>query len=596
MGFFGGFANAMGDEAQKHLDQMTGEENDQRKNISEMYWTAIRNPETSDEVREHAFSQLEGLYRSPQAKQLFKQLREAYTVGKSAHDQYHAQPGQGMPKPPALLDKNAPAYGSPEAGAAPAGAEATPQASAAAAPAAAAAAPKGLPAPPDMSSIQDVTHQAYPSAETQAHVATHAQQASRLEIAKSIGIAPKPGEEPGIEFQRFMATGTMPASVSLQLLGDRVPGKNVPASAITTDGSAIDPNGFYRLQREPYQGIIIATAASATAGEMTGQQFSYRGPNGEPLIAIRYGNTFVDQQGGPLPPNTEVFVGSMLPTTSSTQTTKFMQDKDGNWVQMPVTSVTQRTPGLPPPPGAGAGAEPAGAAAGAGAGAAATPTPVQKPAAVPKAGVGPATPVNGPDGEPLHKPLSADAKRAIGQATISLDLLDQIMPELDAIATGKDKNNLWDSAQQRSAWEQYTKLGIDPANVSADSIVSALPNIDPRLAKLLPTIAMLQVVGAQPWLRNIRRFEFLQQVQQHLPNPDQDTPQLMLSKLDTLSQNMPNLIRAAYEEEGIKAKPYKDATVAEVQAFAAKSGQKYSDVAHSLRQGGYRITRGEAAK
>ena len=211
----------------------------------------------------------------------------------------------------------------------------------------------------------------------------------------------------------------------------------------------------------------------------------------------------------------------------------------------------------------------------------------------PVAGVTQAKPLLGPDGEPVHRPLSAPAKQSIGQATISLDLLDQIMPELSDIASGKDKNEIWDSAKQRSAWEQYTKLGLDPANVSPESVVSALPNIDPRLAKLFPTIAMLQVVGAQPWLRNIRRFEFLQQVQQHLPNPAQDSPQLMLSKLDTLSENMPNLIRAAYEEEGITPKPYKPATVAQVQAYAEKSGQKYADVAHDLRRGGYKITRGQ---
>jgi hypothetical protein len=372
----------------------------------------------------------------------------------------------------------------------------------------------------------------------------------------------------------------------------------MPQGAVTLDGSPIDPNQNYDLALERNSQTVIATPAGQVAGQITGQQFSYRGPHGEPLIAVRHGDAFTDQQGGKLPPNTEVFTGQMLPTTSTQTTEKFMQDQNGNWVHVPVTSVTQRTPGLPPPPAIPAGGDETPAPAGAG-GAAGAPTPAQKPAgaaaapaaATPKASVGAAGTVTGPDGEPLHKPLSAPAKQAIGQVTNSLDLLDQIMPALSDIASGKDKNNLWDSAQQRSAWQQYTKLGMDPSSVSPDSVVSALPNIDPRLAKLLPTIAMLQIVASQPWLRNIRRFEYLQQVQQHLPDPEKDTPQLMLDKLDTMSENLPNLQRAAYEEEGIEPKPYKNATVAEVESYADKTGQKYADVAHSLRRGGYKITR-----
>lgn len=751
MGFFGGFAQALGDESQKNLDQMRKEAVDEKSKVSDLYWKAVQNPEVEDSVREHAFQQLEDLYKdSPKAKAVFKQLRDAFAIGKSAHDTYHAQPGQelpghSLPKPPALLDKDAAPY-DPNAPDAPQAAPAEPSASAPPAPAAPstpqAAAGAGLPAPP---SINDVMHGAYPSAEKTATVGTNAALKARKIIADAVGLSPQPGEEPSTEFQRLMATGTMPASTSLQLLGDRVPGTNVPQSAVTTDGKQIDPNGFYRLQREPYSGTIIATAAGATAGQVTPQRITYKGPNGQHVMGWAVNGVYQDDQHKPLAPGTEVFDPGLQAMTTVSQRPVVLTDASGNQSVGTGTSTTTRRPaGLPAPPDTAPAAAPAGAPAGAHG----LPAPPEVPAATgepaaanynagappddlstqitsaaravgldtqlalavanqesrfnnnavsakgarglfqlmpetakelgvdpsdpaenifggvkylsklvnrytgdipmalaaynwgagnvdkaitkygedwlshapaetqdyvqqitggnaptgggaaaggaaaaPQVGISNVQPLLGPDGVQIHKPLSAAAKNAIGQATITMDLMDQIMPELDSIASAGGKNQLWDSVQQRSAWQQYLRLGIDPANVDPSSVVTALPNIDPRLAKLFPTIAMLQVVGAQPWLRNIRRFEFLQQVQQHLPDPEKDAPELMLSKLDTLSENIPNLQRAAYEEEGITVKPFKKATVAEVNKYATDSGQTYADVAHTLRRGGYKITR-----
>lgn len=727
MGFFGGFSSTMGDEAQKNLDQMRTEENDQRSKISEMYWQAVKNPEIPDDVREHAFQQLEGLYKSPASKQMFKQLREAFQLGRAAHDHVHGQMDQqdadagaatpGMPKPPAYLDPGTAPFDA-EGGAPP-----QPQAQAASA-----AAPQGLPAPP---SIQDVTHGAYPSAETQARVTGNATTTAEIEhrrrMLEAAGIKPGTAE---YQYGMGSSSGNLPpiaTSVSTYKRPDdsMFSGRVTPAGIMNVDTGEIEPN-----------------VVKALAGQLTPRPIRYKGPNGQDLFGSYVNGKLIDQEGQPLPPGTEAFDASLVPTTSSTTAPHYTVDQDNNVIVNMGTSVNTRTRGgLPPPPqvetpspavtpesggATPAAATPPGTPAAAGGYATGQPeaelqTAITSAAArnnldpqlalavanqesrfnnaatSPKgargifqlmpgtardlgidpsdpaqnieggvkylsqmmqrftgdvamalgaynwgmknvddavqkygdewlshapeetqnyvaqitggnpakgggpsaaggggrlvAGVTAAQPLIGPDGQPVHRPLSAVAKNAIGQTTITLDLVDQIMPELDDIATGKDKNKLWDSVEQRSAWQQYLKLGIDPSNVDSDSVVTALPNIDPRLAKLFPTIAMLQVVGAQPWLRNIRRFEFLQQVQQHLPDPEKDTPELMVSKLDTLSSNLPNLMRAAYEEEGITQKPYKMATVTEVKKYAADSGQKYEDVAHTLRRGGYKITR-----
>jgi len=131
-------------------------------------------------------------------------------------------------------------------------------------------------------------------------------------------------------------------------------------------------------------------------------------------------------------------------------------------------------------------------------------------------------------------------------------MIDMVRPDLEAVVKDIGRGgNVWDSTQQRSAWEQYTKLGLDPSNIDPNSVATLLPNVDQRLAKLLPTLAMLQIIGTQPYLRNVRRFEFVKQIQQHVPNPELDTPQLMLEKLKTMQRNLPALEKALYESEGV---------------------------------------------
>jgi hypothetical protein len=158
-------------------------------------------------------------------------------------------------------------------------------------------------------------------------------------------------------------------------------------------------------------------------------------------------------------------------------------------------------------------------------------------------------------GDTLHKPLDQSAKTTIGQINSALSLADRVRPDLEAVAADMGRGgNLADAAKIRAAWAVYQKLGIDPANEDPNSILAKMPNTDPRIARLMPTIAMLQILGAQPYLKNIRRFEFIKQVQQHIPDPEKDTPQLMVEKLRQFDRNLPTILAATYKAEGITPK------------------------------------------
>jgi len=227
----------------------------------------------------------------------------------------------------------------------------------------------------------------------------------------------------------------------------------------------------------------------------------------------------------------------MIPKTTFSQ--RLEKDQDGNIVIVPTTTTTG--PSAPVKKKGGGGGSGGRANLG---------PPVPGGGGQPRA-----IPVLAADGTPLHKPLSQAANTTVGQISAAMHLADRIQPDIESVvADMKRGGNLMDAAKVRSAWKQYQALGIAPANIDPNSIVAKLPNVDPRIARILPTIAMLQIVGAQPYLRNIRRFEFIKQVQQHLPDPEKDTPQLMMDKLQQLNRNLPLMLAATYKGEGVTPK------------------------------------------
>ncbi len=209
------------------------------------------------------------------------------------------------------------------------------------------------------------------------------------------------------------------------------------------------------------------------------------------------------------------YVGS---TTTGTHNT-LKQDENGNWVSVPESTSTTKTPQVP--------------------GAAAPPKPIVP--STPRA-----TAVTDSNGNPIHAPLSAAAKKTIGQINSSEGIIGSIIPELDAKvkdiqSRGGDANSLWDSVTQRAAWAEYQHGGIVPSN------------IDPTLAKILPVIAQLQIVAAQPYMNNSRNFQFMQQIQQHIPNPEKDSPALMVEKIHAMQQTLPIIRAGIMKAEGVGA-------------------------------------------
>jgi hypothetical protein len=173
----------------------------------------------------------------------------------------------------------------------------------------------------------------------------------------------------------------------------------------------------------------------------------------------------------------------------------------------------------------------------------------------PRAGAGHATPITTSDGNQLHAPLGADAKKTLRQVSTSEQMLNSIMPDLtQAVTDIGHGSNIYDAAQTRASWLEYNK-GLDPNNIDPNSPVSALPGADARITKMFPAIAMMKVVLAQPFMNNSRNFQFMQQIQQHVPDPEKDTPQLMLSKAQWIQKSLPMIKKAVYESEGIGGVP-----------------------------------------
>jgi hypothetical protein len=232
---------------------------------------------------------------------------------------------------------------------------------------------------------------------------------------------------------------------------------------------------------------------------------------------------------------------AFVPSSTSGSTNTLKQDQNGNWVTISEPHSSTKTPSVPwlrtSQPG-GSDAAPA-------------PTPNRSSGSGPRASL-----VVNSDGTPLHAPLSADAKKSLRQISTSDQMLNAVLPDLTAAVKDMGHgSNLYDATQTRSAWLQYNQLGLDPNNVDPNSIASSFPNVDPRIAKIFPAISMMKVVLAQPFMANSRNFQFMQQIQQHVPDPEKDTPQLMLSKAQWIKQSLPMIKRAVYESEGVGAAP-----------------------------------------
>jgi len=125
-------------------------------------------------------------------------------------------------------------------------------------------------------------------------------------------------------------------------------------------------------------------------------------------------------------------------------------------------------------------------------------------------------------------------REATTQNKNTIASIDQFLPTLNTLedalsqtdpSTGKplrENNSVTAAARQRIQWFNYKHLGIKPS--------------DPLLDAILGYSAFTQIAGTTPWMRAGRGVRILEIIQQHLPNPEKDTPANMASKLARLKK------------------------------------------------------------
>lgn len=297
---------------------------------------------------------------------------------------------------------------------------------------------------------------------------------------------------------------------------------HLTGTPITDKEQTQNPDGSWSFKRRtPYMGTVVGEEPAA--GPPTRFMASK-------LLMPYYQAAGIDP-GKATPEQTTAVLNAYNTNESAKSGIKFDKDINGNLVQIPYqNTTTTRTHSVVPTnesqttPGT-----------------ASAPTkPANRPIR-PSASAGAATPVNGPDGQPLHGPLSMGGKNTLYNIDSTMSLIgdpkdpNSLTAQLHA---RQQQGSLWNAAKQRAAWEEYSKAGVLPTN------------IDPQMAKLLPLVAQVQILGGLPYLKGIRNQQYIQQIQTHLPDPTKDSPELMVSKLDNLSQTLPLLKQAVYESEG----------------------------------------------
>lgn len=114
-----------------------------------------------------------------------------------------------------------------------------------------------------------------------------------------------------------------------------------------------------------------------------------------------------------------------------------------------------------------------------------------------------------------------DAISAITALMPNLKTLEQRLSEPDP-NTGRplyENNSVLDVGKQAWQWFQY-KHGKAPS--------------DPLLQAIIPFAAFVDVQATAPWARAGRSMRVFMFIQQHVPNPDRDTPQNMWIKLQQM--------------------------------------------------------------
>lgn len=350
-----------------------------------------------------------------------------------------------------------------------------------------------------------------------------------------------------------------PIKTIVDELGDKTPEERAEIGAgLLKSMISLDANGFA-------ESIGKITSERAIGSRMRGSGELM--PDDDPNSLTHLMRIYYDANGKVAHITHSAVDARFMPTIRHGQ--KIGYDVNGGLVLVPETSTSQRvipgqTPGgvIRPPagtttPGATV-APPQGAAADRGAivppRRQTTPGGARPTATGAPRNVGGVTviPVMNADGTQTHKPLSQKAKDSIAQVNFIQDQSNVMRPDIEAVATDLEAggSTLWNVVRERSSWKKYMS-GLDPENINQRSVAAFFPDVDPRIAKLIPTMAQIQLTAAQPYLHGSRNFQFMKQIQQHIPNPETDGPTLMASKLRNLDRGVLEIKASTLIGEGV---------------------------------------------
>lgn len=193
-------------------------------------------------------------------------------------------------------------------------------------------------------------------------------------------------------------------------------------------------------------------------------------PIPDPRSSTGYSRPMLDAAGRTVRIVRDVVIPGLTPKI--TEGTQLTTDKDGNIIQVPTTRVTR-----PLAPG----------------------TAPAKPAESKIVG---------------HRPekLTAQEQNAQGIIRKALPMMDQVIKDLEP---HKGEDGITDALKIRGNWALY-QSGVGP--------------VVPWMASYMQISALLRVMNTQQFLRGIRNMVFVQQIQQHMPNPEKDTPAFAYDK------------------------------------------------------------------
>ena len=260
-------------------------------------------------------------------------------------------------------------------------------------------------------------------------------------------------------------------------------------------GGQIDPKGKYDLFQ--YEGEILAAPSSESTPSYT-QQVMYR-KDGKMSLGFRDSKTgnIQDAKTRKLVSNPDAVKPiSSVPTTSISSGFRMVPQPDGSVKAVPVTTVTTRQKGgsIAPPSAGGSRKNPSRTVGG-------------------------------------KNPYSPQAKQALETVQTGEGMIDRIEEALRAAGL-KSQDSVESKARLYYEWRKY-QLGFTP---------------DGPYSTIIPTVALLRVMLTTPYLRGLRNFDYVKQIQQHLPGPT-DTPKLMSEKMEQLRKNLPLLVRAIEDVE-----------------------------------------------